>query len=134
MFENERRKFQRLQYVNPLSYKVCKEEIISRLLKGYTANISQAGILCKIKDKVKEDDILWLSFDRATLDICEELEKMTLIYQGGVIGKVVRVENKNEDEYEVGVRFITREEQNLTHIYPKIHFTKNNAEFQDEEN
>jgi len=122
---SERRQFVRLDYVMPLDFKVCKKKTISKLLAGYTSDISQEGLLCTIKDKVNKNDILWLSFDRSTLNICEELEKRILIYQNGVIGKVVRIENKNND-YLVGVKFITREEKNLTHIYPKVYFIEKN--------
>lgn len=118
----ERRQFVRLDYVSPLGFKVCKKKTVSKLLQGYTADISQAGLLCNIKEKVKKDDILWLSFNRAILSICGELEKRALIYQNGIIGKVVRVKPKNRGTYDVGIRFITREEKNLTHIYPKIYF------------
>ncbi|MBL7151296.1 MAG: PilZ domain-containing protein [Candidatus Omnitrophica bacterium] len=117
----ERREFTRLDYVIPLGFKVCKQETLSKLLNGYTSDISRAGLLCNVREKVKEDDILWLSFDRSTLDFCQALEKRALIYQSGVIGKVVRVEPK-DDSYHVGVRFITIEEKNSTHIYPKVHF------------
>jgi len=118
----ERRKFFRLDYSTSLDYKVCKKETLSKLLQGYTSNVSEAGLFCNIKDKVNKDDILWLSFDRATLNICEDLEKRALIYQNGIIGKVVRIEPKDLGDYDVGIQFITREEKNLTHIYPKIHF------------
>lgn len=118
----ERRKFARLDYVTLLDYKVCKKKTVSKLLDGYTANISQAGLLCSITAKVKKEDILWLCFDRSTLTICEELEKKAFIYQNGVIGKVVRILPKDNTGYRIGVQFITREEKNLTHIYPKIHF------------
>jgi c-di-GMP-binding flagellar brake protein YcgR len=117
----ERREFIRLDYVSPMGLKVCSIETISKLLSGYTSDISQAGLLCSVKEKVSQDDILWLSFDRSTLEFCRELEKRVLVYQNGVIGKVVRVELK-DDNYNVGVRFITVEEKNSTHIYPKIHF------------
>lgn len=117
----ERREFIRLDYSTPLAYKVCKRQVIDKLLDGYISNISQAGLLCKIGQKVSAGDILWLSFDRATLIFCTEVEKRSLIYQNGIIGKVVRVEDKN-GSYSVGVRFITREERNDTHIYPKVHF------------
>jgi hypothetical protein len=118
----ERREFIRLDYATPLDYKVCKKETLSKLLQGYTSNLSETGLLCNIKNKVDKDDILWLVFDRATLAICEELEKRALIYQNGIIGKVVRIEPADLSTYDVGIQFITREEKNLTHIYPKIHF------------
>lgn len=129
----ERREFLRLDYATPIAYKVCNKKTVSNLLNGYTSNISQSGLLCEIKDKVKKDDILWLSFDRATLSICEDLEKRALIYQNGVVGKVVRIEHKVEDAYNVGIQFITREEKNLTHIYPKIHFITQEIQKPDDE-
>ena len=113
---SERREFFRLDYAVPLDYKVCKKETISRLLEGYTSNISQAGLLCNIKDVVNTDDILWLSFDRGTLNICEELDKRALIYQNGVVGKVVRVDLKGNNNYDVGIKFLTREEQDMLRI------------------
>lgn len=118
----ERRNFIRLDYRALLAYKVCREETINKLLKGYTADISRSGLLCNIKDRVNKGDILWLSFDRGTLNIFEEIERRSLIYQNGIIGKVVRIEQRNDDTYNVGVKFITREEKNSTNIYPKFHF------------
>jgi len=118
----ERRKFIRLDYITPIAYKVCKKETVSKLLQGYTTDVSQAGLLCNLKDKVNRDDILWLSFDRDILSICENLEKRSLIYQSGIIGKVVRTEHKDDGTYNIGVQFITREEKNLTHIYTKVYF------------
>lgn len=126
----ERREFARLTYTKPLSYKVCKQETISKLLEGYTSNISPSGVLCNIKDRVHEGDVLWVSFERDILHFCRELENRTLIYQNGIIGKVARIEDKVDGTFDVGVRFITREEKNHTHIYPEIYFLK--AKFEDE--
>ena len=120
----ERRKFIRLNYTKPLAYKVCKKATISKILKGYTSNISQSGVLCNLKEKVKKNDLLWLSFDRSTLSICEALEENSLIYQNGFIAKAVRIKRKYNGSYDVGLKLITREEKNLTNIYPKIHFEK----------
>jgi hypothetical protein len=124
----ERRQFLRLDYATPLACKVCKKETIDILLKGYTSNISESGLLCNIKERVNKDDILWLSFDRSVLDICSELEKKVFIYQNGIIGKVVRVMPSDEGVYDLGIRFITREEQNSTHIYPIVHFFEKDLE------
>lgn len=118
----ERRQFIRLDCMTPFAYKVCKARIIHKLLQGYTANISQSGLFCNIDNKVKEDDILWLSFDRDTLAVCEGIEKRSLIYQSGIIGRVVRIKHNRDGTYNVGIQFITREEKNLTHIYPKVYF------------
>lgn len=129
----ERRQFVRLDYITPLNYKVCKKETVSKLLEGYTADISETGLLCNIKTKVNKDDILWLCFDRGILSICESIEKKVLIYQNGVIAKVVRIEHKHDDSYDIGVYFITREEKNPDYIYPKIHFLGDNKEVQNQE-
>jgi len=120
----ERRQFIRLDYAVPLAYKVCKEETISKILEGYTSNISQSGLLCNLKEEVGLNDLLWLSFDRSTLIVCEELEKRSLIYQNGIVGKVVRSDSRIDGTFDVGIQFITREEKNLTCIYPKVHFLK----------
>lgn len=109
----ERREFLRLDYSTPLAYKICKKETITKLLEGYTSNVSAAGLFCNVKETVNTEDIIWLSFDRGVLSICEELEKRVFIYQNGIIGKVVRVEEKGYDNFDVGVKFITREEQDL---------------------
>jgi len=129
----ERRQFIRLDCVMPLVYKVCKEETISKLMEGYTANLSESGLLCSIKDKVSEGDILWLSFDRSTLSMCTQLERKSLIYQSGIIGKVVRLEPSENDVFRVGIQFLTREEKNLSHIYSKIDFLNDKGSKQESE-
>lgn len=128
----ERREFVRLDYAKPLAYKVCKKETLAKLLQGYTSNISATGLLCNMREMVNPDDILWLSFDRGVLGICEELEKRVFIYQNGIIGKVIRVESKGIDNYDVGVKFVTREESNLSHIHSNFYFIQQGLE-KDEE-
>lgn len=129
----ERRKFPRMNFAVPLAYKVCKRKTISRLLKGYTSNISHAGLLCNIKERVKKNNLLWLAFDRSTLAICEGLEKDSFIYQSGIIGKAVRVQRKKNGTYDVGIQFITRKEKNASYIYPKIYFLKKQAKGPEQE-
>ena len=121
----ERREFARLPYSKPLAYKVCKQETLSMLLEGYTVNVSQAGLLCNIKEKVKLEDILWLSFDKSVLIICSEMERKSLIYQNGVIGKVVRVDVNDNQTYDIGIKFITRVENDENKIGARILKLKN---------
>jgi hypothetical protein len=106
----ERREFTRIEYTTPLAYKVCKREVLSKMALGYSVNVSQAGIFCHIDSSVTPNDVVWLNFDRGTLDICEELERRTWIYQSGVIGRVVRIEKNDDGTFGIGVQFITREE------------------------
>jgi len=118
----ERREFVRMDYMSPLAFKVCKKKTLSTLLDGYTSDISKGGLLCRMNERVKKGDIIWLSFDRGTLGICEEIDRRSLIYQNGIIGKVVRIEPREDNAFNVGIQFITRQEKNLSNIYPKIHF------------
>ena len=118
----EHREFTRLDYATPLAYKVCKKETITKLLAGYTSNVSSAGLLCNVKETVSPEDILWLSFDRGVLSICEELEKRVFIYQNGIIGNVTRVEAQESGKYNVGIRFITRQEKEAGNIYTQSYF------------
>lgn len=120
---DERREFPRIPYVTALAIKICKQETLSRLLEGYTVNISTSGLLCNVKQPVHMDDILWLSFNKSDLEICHEVEKRSFIYQNGIIGKVVRIDKKENGTFDVGVNLVTREEKNLTNIYPRVHFT-----------
>jgi len=129
----ERRKFMRLDFVTPLAFKVCKKKTLSKILEGYTANISQGGILCNIAEKVAKGDIIWLSFDKGTLSICTDIDRQSLIYQNGVIGKVVRIEPRGSKNFSVGIQFITREEKNVSNIFPKIHFMKEEDTLEREE-
>lgn len=118
----ERRQFVRFDYITPLACKICKRRTISQILKGYTSNISRSGLLCNIPERVKKDDIVWLSFDRQALSMCAAMDKRSFVYQGGIIGKVVRTKHKDDSTYDIGIQFLTREEKNLTHIYPKAYF------------
>ncbi|MBM3253636.1 MAG: PilZ domain-containing protein [Candidatus Omnitrophica bacterium] len=129
----ERRKFLRLDFVAPFSFKVCKKKTISMLLKGYVSNISPAGLLCNIKQRVNKNDILWLTFDRDTLSICKDIEKRCFIYQNGIIGKVVRVVAKKAGVYNVGIQFITREEKkSFTYIHPSMQLVMEEPEEEEE--
>jgi len=120
----EHRKFIRLDYIKPLAYKICKKETVDKLLEGYTANVSEAGLLCNLQDKISPDDILWLRFDRDTLMICQDIEKRSVIYQNGIIGKVVRSELREDGSCEVGVQFITREEKTAPPAHSAIELLK----------
>lgn len=107
----ERRKFVRIEYKEPLSYKICKSETISKMLCGYTQDVSQSGLLCKIKESVPIESVLWLSFDMGTLALCKEIENNSIVVQRGVLGKVVRVCQRPDGNFDVGICFLTREEK-----------------------
>jgi hypothetical protein len=122
----EQRDHERFDCMTPLAYKVCSQETLSKLFKGYTVNVSESGLLCNIRDNVSLEDVIWLSFNKSVLELCAEIDKHSFFYQNGVVGKVVRVEHRDDGSYNVGIHFITREEQNLTHIYSNFHFIEEN--------
>jgi hypothetical protein len=107
----EKRESMRIDFCKPLAYKVCKQETLTKIFEGYTVNVSDTGLLCTIQDKVNLTDIMWLSFDKNVLTACEEIEHHSLIYQNGVIGQVVRIDDKDNGNFDVGVKFLTREER-----------------------
>lgn len=107
----ERRKFIRIDYVEPLNYKICKQETISKLFDGYTQNISQSGLLCKIKERIPIDAILWLSFDMDTLALCHEIESHSVVIQRGILAKTVRLNSRDDGCFDVAACFLTREEK-----------------------
>lgn len=122
-FEGQnRRDHERFDCQTPLAYKICNQETLSKLFQGYTVNVSESGLLCYIHDRVKMEDVLWLSFNKSVLELCASMDKHSFFYQNGIIGKVVRITDKPDGTQEVGIHFITREEPNLTHIHSQFHF------------
>lgn len=117
MSRDERREFIRLSYSRPLMYKICKRSTLSKLMQGYTHNISCSGLMCNLQDKVPHDSVLWLKLDQAALDLCQEIEQRSVIIQHGVLGKVVWEHKKDDDSYDIGVCFVTREEKHVPDIF-----------------
>lgn len=120
----ERRKKTRIPIESPLAYKVCNPNTLSKLFQGYTVNVSDSGVLCTMNNTVNVDDVLWLSFNKSVLVQCQEIEKHSFFYQNGILGKVVRVDNKDAGHFEVGINFLTKEEPNLTNIFAREHFVE----------
>jgi len=46
---------------------------------------------------------------------------------------VVRIDHKGDDTYDIGVQFVTREEKNMTYIFPKVHFGKTSIDDEGDE-
>ncbi|PIQ89746.1 MAG: hypothetical protein COV72_01475 [Candidatus Omnitrophica bacterium CG11_big_fil_rev_8_21_14_0_20_42_13] len=123
----EKRQFVRLPYRSPLQYKVCKEDTIKMIMHGYTENISQSGLLCNIKEDVPQDSVLWLLLDLGALTTCAEIEKRSIILQHGILGRVVRTYQKKNGSFDVGVRFLTREEPADTDLFRKVYIAEDMA-------
>jgi len=108
---SERRAVVRLTCQTPLMFKICKEETISKIMQGYTQNISADGLRCTIAQKVPIGCVLWLKLDKDALALCEEIERKAVILQQGILGKVVWVDKQKNERYDIGLQFLTREEQ-----------------------
>ena len=107
----ERRDYIRLSYRKPLMYKVCKKKTLSKIMQGYTRNISNSGLMCNLNERVPDGDILWLRLDSGALELCREIEKNSVIIQQGVFGKVVWQKKLSDSTYDIGIRFLTRHEK-----------------------
>ncbi len=108
---SDRRAAIRIAHQTPLTFKVCKEETVSKIMQGYTQNISKDGLCCTITEEVPIGCTLWVRLDVDSLALCEELENKAVILQHGMLGKVVWVEKIKDANYDVGLQFITREEK-----------------------
>ena len=107
----DRRAAVRISCQSPLSFKICKDETIAKIMQGYTQDISRDGLRCTISEDVPIGCILWLKLDTDALMLCEELERRAVILQHGIIGKVIWAEKTKDSNYDIGLQFITREEK-----------------------
>lgn len=107
----DRRNTLRVDCHSLIRFKICKEETISKIMEGYTQNVSPSGLKCTITQKVPKGCTLWMQLDREILTLCEEIDKKAVILQHGILGKVVWAEKTPENSYDVGIQFITREEK-----------------------
>ena len=116
----EKREFFRLNYKTPIrfkSYEIKNLEKSAKLagsLEGTTRNISQNGVLFQTDDSPPQlSSIVWMSLDMRTLKICQEIESKALIFNNGVLGKVVRVEedSQTDNTYDIGVCFLRKDQK-----------------------
>ena len=113
----EKREFFRLDIASPLKFKSYEPE--QQQAEATSRNISQAGVLFQTKNNPPAiSSILWMDLDIRTLKICQEIENRALIFNNGILGKVVRVEEnpRLNDAYDVGVCFLTKDQQNSREV------------------
>ncbi len=110
----EKREFFRLDFTAGLEFKSYQpEEGLES--KAMVQNVSQSGVLFSTQSSPPAiSSILWMNMDIRTLKICQEIENRALIFNKGLLGKVVRVEEdaRTGKSYDVGVCFLTRDQQN----------------------
>ena len=111
----ERREFFRLDYKSPLEFRSYSPKALEKTIpatKAVSENVSQSGVLFQIENTPPNvSSILWMNLDIRTLKICKEIEQRALIFNNGILGRVVRVEEdpKNLNVYNVGVCFLTQD-------------------------
>ena len=107
----EKREFLRVDFAKPVKFHSI-EDPKRELRLGLGSNISQSGILFKSKIVPKISTVLWMNVDFRTLQMCREIESRAVVYKDGLVGRVVRVEEDENELYNVGVCFLTKDEWN----------------------
>lgn len=120
---DERREFFRVEYRNAVKFRQLQDPQ-NDLKLGTTENISQSGLLFKSRVLPPLSSILWMDLDLRTLKICQEIESRALVYDKGLLGRVVRVEEDPEETkvYNVGVCFIRKDESGIARNLDQIVF------------
>lgn len=109
----ERREYFRLDYRHPVKFRMLDEERPGSVRLGTTANVSETGVLFSSSVLPKIASILWMDMDLRTLKICKEIEKRAVVYEKGLLGRVVRLEeDPTTDTYNIGVCFVTQDTSN----------------------
>ena len=112
----ERREFFRINFATPLKFKSYSRLVTDspKEAKGTSQNISQSGILFQMENNPPQlSSVVWMALDIRTLKICQEIENRALIFNNGVLGRVVRVEEdlENRHVYDVGICFIKKSQK-----------------------
>lgn len=121
----ERREFFRLNFNTPVQFKSFEQPELRNSAKlagtldGKTKNISQNGILFQTDSNPPQlSSIVWMGLDMRTLKICQEIESKAIIFNNGVLGKVVRVEEdgSQSNAYDVGVCFLRKDQKDTPEV------------------
>jgi len=115
----EKRDFLRIDYNKPLTYRIISKpkdkDLASKFMTAVSKNLSASGILF-ISNVAKIPEIaslVVLDLDYRTAGVCQEIEDKALILDNKIIGRVVRIEDNEDDTCGIGVAFIKRSEPML---------------------
>lgn len=109
----DRREYFRLDFRHPVKFRMIEGDSEGPVRLGTTANVSETGVLFRSSVLPKIASILWMDMDLRTLNICKEIEKRAVVYQRGLLGRVVRLEqDPGTDAYNIGVCFVTQDTSN----------------------
>ena len=110
----DRREYFRMDFRRPVKFRVIEDnEGEAEVRLGTTANISETGILFSSSVLPRIASIVWMDMDLRMLKLCKEIEKRAVVYQKGLLGRVVRLEEDTRtDSYKIGVCFVTQDTSN----------------------
>ena len=115
----ENREFLRVSYNKPLTYKIISDtktkKLASKFMTAVSRNLSGSGILF-ITNVTKVPEIaslVVLDLDYRTATVCQEIENQALVLENKLIGRVVRIEDNEDETCGVGVAFVKRSEPML---------------------
>jgi hypothetical protein len=111
---SERRKFLRCNYEQFFDYNTVNlskdKKFMSSLISAVTRNLSGSGMLFSTAEAPQLSSLLVLSLDCQTARVCQEIERNALVVNNRILGKVVRIEERQDGAYDVGVAFVTKAE------------------------
>jgi hypothetical protein len=109
---SEKRKFFRYHYEKPVKYSIVSlpgnKNMSPRICAATSRNVSVSGILFTSEYMPELSSIVALDLDYRTSNICREIENRVAMVGDKVLGKVVRLEDNEDNSYNVGVAFITK--------------------------
>ena len=115
MDREDKRDFFRCSCDKPITFRVLlsskRGSSIPEIVSGISQNLSASGILFKSAVLPEISSILELNLDYRTTGVCQEIEKNAMTIGNKLIGKVVRIEETEDGEYNVGVAFIKKSER-----------------------
>lgn len=107
----ERRKFIRYQYAKSIQYKkviLSDDKIVAlRLVDAFSENLTAGGIMFTTNQPPEISNMVALELDYGETTCSKEIEKRVLMLNNKPVGRVVRIEDIGDGQYNVAVAFLT---------------------------
>ena len=111
----EKREFFRYSHEKPVQYKIlnssAEDAASTKFIDAVSKNLSVSGVLFTSSFLPEISSIAVIELDIRTSNICKEIEKRALVVGNKMLGKVVRVEDAGDGQYDIGVVFIRKTEE-----------------------
>jgi len=110
----ERRKFFRYPHEKSAlcrKFFPCWDKVaVKKATSAVTKNLSASGILFTSKNRPELSDIISIELDLRGFPDYKAMTRRALILNNKLLGKVVRIEDKGNGEYDIGVAFLAKSE------------------------